>query len=480
MLIKVKVSCKKPKKIFRFEKTFLDKAEVSDRTIGVSEAFGLSVGVENPNTIYKDLLIDIKPGDVIYITGDSGTGKSTLLSDIASALKESGSFGKVIQDKEVEVNQDSVLVEALGSDLEQAIKYLSLAGLNEATLFIRRYRDLSEGQKYRFKIAKMMSIGANTLGFDEFCLLLDRENAKIVAYCVQKVAQNLGATLLVATSHRDLLEDLQLNIYIVKGMGEAVEVKYIEDVKSRPCSILKEIVVKEGSIRDLETLKRYHYRDGKLCNIKKVFKAELRGETVGVIVYSTPTYSNAGRTKYFGRHVDVEHLNRDFITISRVVIHPKYRGVGLAVRLVKETLPKVGYKYVEALVVMAKYNPFFKKAGMQEVEYTSTLSLKSRENLQHLTKYDIDPRLAAAKQYITQKLEKLKPNQIESLIETLLNSDTTRYTLNILIKKRRLSLEETKQTLKNIQTLAKIIQKMAILAQNKRYYIWQRNNNTEE
>ncbi|MEM4726397.1 MAG: hypothetical protein QXG63_05610, partial [Nitrososphaerales archaeon] len=83
MLIKVKVSCKKPKKIFRFEKTFLDKAEVSDRTIGVSEAFGLSVGVENPNTIYKDLLIDIKPGDVIYITGDSGTGKSTLLSDIA-------------------------------------------------------------------------------------------------------------------------------------------------------------------------------------------------------------------------------------------------------------------------------------------------------------------------------------------------------------------------------------------------------------
>lgn len=176
----------------------------------------------------------------------------------------------------------------------------------------------------------------------------------------------------------------------------------------------------------------------------------------------------------------MEHLNRDFITISRVVIHPKYRGVGLAVRLVKETLPKVGYKYVEALVVMAKYNPFFKKAGMQEVEYTSTLSLKSRENLQHLTKYDIDPRLAAAKQYITQKLEKLKPNQIESLIETLLNSDTTRYTLNILIKKRRLSLEETKQTLKNIQTLAKIIQKMAILAQNKRYYIWQRNNNTEE
>ncbi|MEM3891503.1 MAG: hypothetical protein QW282_05060 [Nitrososphaerales archaeon] len=69
---------------------------------------------------------------------------------------------------------------------------------------------------------------------------------------MQKVAQNLGATLLVATSHRDLLEDLQLNIYIVKGMGEAVEVKYIEDVKSRPCSILKEIVVKEGSIRDLE------------------------------------------------------------------------------------------------------------------------------------------------------------------------------------------------------------------------------------
>ncbi len=94
------------------------------------------------------------------------------------------------------------------------------------------------------------------------------------------MAQNLGATLLVATSHRDLLEDLQLNIYIVKGMGEA-EVKYIEDVKSRPCSILKEIVVKEGSIRDLETLKRYHYRDGKLCNIKRSLKLNLEAKPFG-------------------------------------------------------------------------------------------------------------------------------------------------------------------------------------------------------
>jgi len=60
--------------------------------------------------------------------------------------------------------------------------------------------------------------------------------------------------------------------------------------------------------------------------------------------------------------VDVEELNRDFITISRVIVHPKYIGIGLGVELVKETLEKTGYRYVEAIAVMARYNPFFKKS----------------------------------------------------------------------------------------------------------------------
>ena len=51
----------------------------------------------------------------------------------------------------------------------------------------------------------------------------------------------------------------------------------------------------------------------------------------------------------------------------RVVLHSKYRSIGLGVKLIRETLPLVGTPYVEMIAVMAKYNPFAEKAGMRKV-----------------------------------------------------------------------------------------------------------------
>jgi predicted GNAT family acetyltransferase len=62
-------------------------------------------------------------------------------------------------------------------------------------------------------------------------------------------------------------------------------------------------------------------------------------------------------------------INDEIARISRVVIHPKFRGIGLGAFLVKETLHKVDAKVVEVLAVMARYNPFFEKAGMLRVNY---------------------------------------------------------------------------------------------------------------
>ena len=60
-------------------------------------------------------------------------------------------------------------------------------------------------------------------------------------------------------------------------------------------------------------------------------------------------------------------LNKEFINISRVVIHPKFRSIGLGANLVRESLTLVSKKYVETTAVMAKFNPFFEKAGMKRV-----------------------------------------------------------------------------------------------------------------
>jgi ABC-type ATPase with predicted acetyltransferase domain len=60
-------------------------------------------------------------------------------------------------------------------------------------------------------------------------------------------------------------------------------------------------------------------------------------------------------------------LNSELSTISRVVIHPKYRSIDLGEELIGKTLPRVGTPCVEMIAVMAKYNPFDEKAGMQKI-----------------------------------------------------------------------------------------------------------------
>jgi GNAT superfamily N-acetyltransferase len=57
-------------------------------------------------------------------------------------------------------------------------------------------------------------------------------------------------------------------------------------------------------------------------------------------------------------------LNAEVRCISRVVVDPRWRGLGLAVRLVKAALAEPTTPITEALAAMGRVNPFFERAGM--------------------------------------------------------------------------------------------------------------------
>jgi len=59
--------------------------------------------------------------------------------------------------------------------------------------------------------------------------------------------------------------------------------------------------------------------------------------------------------------------NGKIAPISLVVLHPKYRSIGLGERIVRETMPMIGRVFVEVMAVMAQYNPFFERAGMRRI-----------------------------------------------------------------------------------------------------------------
>jgi len=171
---------------------------------------------------------------------------------------------------------------------------------------------------------------------------------------------------------------------------------------ARTCTLLADIRIQRGAREDWDRLAPLHYRSHHAGAVSDIFRmvhraaggvspgfvptasglipgrsAQARGaagqrETlVGVIVYSRSPLSLAARNRATGGRYRVGRglsagrlVNEELRIVSRVVIAPNWRGLGLARRLVAETLPRVGTPYVEALAAMGRVHPFFEQAGM--------------------------------------------------------------------------------------------------------------------
>ncbi|MFO0810348.1 MAG: GNAT family N-acetyltransferase [Gemmataceae bacterium] len=97
-----------------------------------------------------------------------------------------------------------------------------------------------------------------------------------------------------------------------------------------------------------------------------------RAEPVGVCVFGSPAASLTLRSRYFGLHRprSREHLaalNRHLWVLSRVVLHPTYRGAGIAAAFVRRACETCPVPWVETLSAMARLNPFFERAGFVRV-----------------------------------------------------------------------------------------------------------------
>jgi ABC-type ATPase with predicted acetyltransferase domain len=199
---------------------FSTRTERDERVLKVAEAFG--IGLEDRDwTIFDNFQIDIAQGDVVYINGQSGSGKSTLLRETARQLGERGLKVALLDDV---VLEDKPVISQIGSTMEEATRLLAMAGISDAYLFVRKPQELSDGQRYRFKLAKLLESDADVWVADEFGAVLDRVTAKVVSLNIAKVARQHKKTLVVATTHTDLIDELAPSLLIQKRFQDRVEV----------------------------------------------------------------------------------------------------------------------------------------------------------------------------------------------------------------------------------------------------------------
>lgn len=205
---------------YNITKKFSTRVQRTPRVLECAEAFGIGLA-EKEFVVYDNLPIDIEQGDVVYITGQSGSGKSLLLKELVAQMRAAGE--NVANLDEIQFDERP-LTDQVGKSFNDSARLLSMAGLNDATLFVRSPSQLSDGQKYRFRLAKVIESGAKIWVADEFTATLDRFTARMVAFCLQKMAREAGATVMVATTHMDLEQDLNPSLVVKKHYQAKVEV----------------------------------------------------------------------------------------------------------------------------------------------------------------------------------------------------------------------------------------------------------------
>jgi ABC-type ATPase with predicted acetyltransferase domain len=177
----------------------------------------------------------------------------------------------------------------------------------------------------------------------------------------------------------------------------------------------------------------------------------------------------------------IQEINRNIIRISRVVIHPKYRTIGLGAKIVAETLPLAGKPYVETIAVMAKYNPFFEKAGMTKIAET-TPNPQILKIMEQLKAINFDPVFLTSERTNMNKLQNMTEKEVDK-VKMLLKKVSGIYRKRIAgARQAFLNKEEYEAIVEaaDIEKLAKMLRILGFLTQTKVYLFWKRKLKNEK
>lgn len=213
------------------------------------------------NEILHDVNLTLRQGDIVYLTGPVGSGKSSLLEVLYGELRPGSgsanvlgynlsriksrkrqemrrkmgivfqSMGQLLYDRTVYQNLDFVLRST--TKLKKAERRLRIAkGLESVEMCTKGYKyphELSGGEAARISIARALIVEPQLILMDEPTTGLDNDTTLAIGTLIHQIAKG-GTSILLTTHNRYMIKHLPATTYRIDPEKRTLsEVKYFDE-----------------------------------------------------------------------------------------------------------------------------------------------------------------------------------------------------------------------------------------------------------
>jgi len=247
------------------------------------------------------------------IVGQSGTGKTTIAKE---KFKDFYLFKEHIWD------ENKSIIDNFDKNIqtEKILESLTKVGFSSPLNWLKPYHLLSNGQKMRVDLARLLLENKETVIFDEFTSVVDRDVAKITSLAVGDFIRKNNYKFIAVSCHSDIKEWLKPDwIYDTNE-----KIFYKELLWQKP---KLEFRLRIAAVNEWKIFSNYHYLTH---DIQKTSDCYIL------------TYNNLSIA-----FVAVNHFPHpkvaNFKKIHRIVVLPDFQGIGIGKKLLTE-ISEIYYK----------------------------------------------------------------------------------------------------------------------------------------
>ena len=308
-----------------------------------------------------------KPGEIVAVIGPSGAGKSLALAALAGPGRR-----EISRLRSEDLATPVLDLFDPGRPSEEVLRTLARVGLADGRLWGMDAGGLSAGECRRLELA-LAICGAKPgtlLIADEFDAHLDSVTARALAQNLRRIAARAQLRVAASTHRPEVLPQLAPDYLFEIDNGKARQLP-----APAPADLGDEIEIVPATVRDYDAFAHWHYLGpGRPGPTSEVWLARHGGRAVGIAMFGYPHLLLAARAIALPefapariRSDGAAGLNASVRLLQRVVVDPRFRGIGVSRRLITHGLRHVGVPYVECIAQMGAFSEFLTGAGFERV-----------------------------------------------------------------------------------------------------------------